>query len=255
MLQINQISVELSNNMIIENLSFSLDNGILAVLGLNGSGKTTLLRSVAGLLTLKNGSIKINNQQISELSRNQISKLISFVPQEYSSIFNYTVEEMILFGRTPHIKAFGLPSPKDHKIVHDIMHEINISHLKMRHFNELSGGERRLVLISMALAQDTDLVLFDEPTTFLDIKNSMLIIERIRRMTTEMRKILLVTMHDINQTIVFADKILMLCSLKRYKFGTVGEMINEQNLFELYNTHFDIEKREKSKFYVIPKMN
>jgi iron complex transport system ATP-binding protein len=254
MLQVNKISVDLGNNQVIDNLSFSIDSGILAILGLNGIGKTTLLRSIAGLLKIKKGTIQINNTNISNLTRNEIAKLISFVPQEYSSIFDYTVEEMILFGRTPYIKTFDLPGSNDYKIVNTIMREMNIESLKYRMFNELSGGEKRLVLISMTLAQNSEIVLFDEPTSFLDIKNSILIINKIKELVTEFKKTIIISMHDINESILFADKVLMLCSSYNYKFGKVNEMINKENLFELYKTNFDINMRADGKMFVTPVM-
>jgi iron complex transport system ATP-binding protein len=252
MLQVDQISVDLGNNQVINNLSFSIDSGILAILGLNGIGKTTLLRSIAGLLKIKKGTIRINETNIVNLPKNEIAKLISFVPQEYSSIFDYTVEEMILFGRTPYIKTFNLPGPHDYKIVDTIMKEMNIECLKYRMFNELSGGEKRLVLISMTLAQNTEIVLFDEPTSFLDIKNSILIINKIKELASEFKKTIIISMHDINETILFADQVLMLCSSYNYKFGKVNEMINKEYLMELYDTNFHINMGADGKMFVSP---
>jgi len=253
MLQVNHISVDLGNKQIINNLSFSFETGILVILGLNGSGKTTLLRSIAGLLKLQNGTIQIADINIDTLSRHKISRLISFVPQEFTTIFDFSVEEMILFGRTPYIKTLNLPSSYDYKVVYSIMHEMNIENLKNRKFNELSGGEKRLVLISMTLAQDTEILLFDEPTSFLDIKNAMLIIEKLKKLSTELKKTLIITMHDLNETIMLANKVLMICDYGIYKFGGVHELINEENLFELYKIHFNIESFGNNKLFIIPK--
>jgi iron complex transport system ATP-binding protein len=252
MLQINQISVYLGKKKVIDNLSFSIDTGILVILGLNGSGKTTLLRSIAGILKPKEGTIQINNIDISRLNKNEISKLVSFVPQDYSSIFDYTAEEMILFGRTPYIGNFNLPSSSDYKIVNTIMQEMNIVNLKNRLFNELSGGEKRLVLISMTLAQNTKFVLLDEPTSFLDLKNSILIINKIKKLSTELNKTLIISMHDINETILLADKVLMFSGFNNYKFGNANELINKENLLELYDTNFEIINRNKNMIFVIP---
>jgi iron complex transport system ATP-binding protein len=252
MLEIKQLSVELGNHPVISNLSFSIDSGILVVLGLNGSGKTTLLRSIAGLIKLKNGTIEIDKNNIAGLNRNEIARLISYVPQEYNSIFDFSVEEMILFGRTPYIRTFHSPGFNDYKIVNSIMKEMNIEYLKDRPYNELSGGEKRLVLISMTLAQNTGIVLFDEPTSFLDVKNSILIINKLRKLAEEFNKTILISMHDINETILIADKVLMLCGSDNYKFGDAAGMINKDNLFELYKTDFEIVYN-KNKMFVVHK--
>ena len=252
MLQVNKITVELGNNEIIKNLSFSIESGIVVILGLNGSGKTTLLRSIAGILKIKQGTILIDDIDITKTKKHKISKLISLVPQEFTLLFDYTVEEMILFGRTPYIGAFKMPSCYDYKIISKILNEMNIEDLRYRKFNELSGGEKRLVLISMILAQNTRIVLFDEPTSFLDIKNSIIILNKIKKLASELHKIIIISLHDLNEAINTAEWVLMLCESNKYKYGKVKDLINKDNLFELYHTKFDIVTTEDNKMFVIP---
>jgi len=251
MIAINNLRLELSNKVILENLNFSIDEGILAILGLNGCGKTTLLKGLMGLLKLKAGSITINNTDINNSTKNELAKKIAFVPQEHNTYFNYTVSEMVLMGRTPHIKTFALPKKTDEELVDKALYEVDVLHLKNRHFLELSGGERRLVLIARALAQQTEIILFDEPTTFLDLKNSYLVINKIKKLAQE--KLVILTLHDLNQTLQCADSVLMIFSSKDYKFGKIEEIITEENLNRLYNVPIEIVRRDNKIQYISTK--
>lgn len=253
MLNVNNISLILERNVIVENLSFQISEGILTILGLNGSGKTTLLKAIAGLVQISSGDILFDEKSINSFSRSDLSKVVAFVPQEYSTVFNFTVEEIVIFGRAPHIKTFSFPSKLDTDIVHNIMYEMNIYELKQRKFNNLSGGERRLVLLAMALAQDTKILLLDEPTAFLDIKNSFLLIKKIVKLASIYKKVIIVTMHDINQSLLFSDKILMLFALNKYKMGSIKEMISEDSLRSLYHIDFSILRTEDDNIFVSPK--
>ncbi|MBK7041297.1 MAG: ABC transporter ATP-binding protein [Bacteroidetes bacterium] len=157
----------------------------MSVIGLNGIGKTTLLRTLAGINKSYSGQISINQKSLSSFSHKSLSKSISFVPQEHVPYFKFTVLEMIMFGRTPHIKQFGFPTKNDFNVVEKILCDIGLEDLRERYYTELSGGEKRLVLVAMSLAQETQIILFDEPTTFLDFKNAMIVINKIKTISKE----------------------------------------------------------------------
>ncbi|MBK8370334.1 MAG: ABC transporter ATP-binding protein [Saprospiraceae bacterium] len=248
MIEINNLSLEISNKIILENLNFSINEGILAILGLNGCGKTTLLKSLMGLLKLKKGTISINNNDIINTTKNALAKKIAFVPQEHNTYFNYTVSEMVLMGRTPHIKNFALPNKIDNELVDKALHDVDIHHLKNRNFLELSGGERRLVLIARALAQQTEIILFDEPTTFLDLKNSYLVLNKIKKLSKE--KLVILTLHDLNQTLQCADNILMIFSSTDHIFGRIEDIITNENLKKLYNIPLEIVRNGNRIHYI-----
>lgn len=240
MIKVENIKVSLSKNVILENLTFSTGIGVLTILGLNGQGKTTLLKTLAGLVKAEAGNIRLNNISINTLSYRDIARNVAFIPQEYSNEFGYTVREMVLMGRTPHIKNLQLPSKQDYEVTDTIIEEIGLSKYRNRYFTELSGGEKKLVLIARALAQQTDIILFDEPTTFLDIKNTFFILDKIKQLGKD--KTIIITLHDLNQTLHCTDNVLMLFSKDKFAFGGKNEILTEQNLTELYEIPIEIGK-------------
>jgi len=250
MIEVNDLYVNIGKRTILKNLTFSLNEGILCIIGLNGIGKTTLLKTLTGLNKHFRGQIAINQRPLKSYSHRELAKSISFVPQEHVPYFNFTVKEMVLFGRTPHIKQFGFPSKIDFEIVEKIIHTIGLENFAERYYTELSGGEKRLVLIAMSLAQETQIILFDEPTTFLDLKNSTLVINKIKKLSTELNKLVIVTMHDVNQAISFSDQALLLYSDDSYEIGNIDLTINEKNLKRLYGMEFKVIYSDNSKFVV-----
>lgn len=250
MIEVNDLYINIGKRTILKNLNFSISEGILCIFGLNGIGKTTLLKTLTGLNKNFQGQIAINKRPLKSYSHIELAKSISFVPQEHVPYFNFTVKEMVLFGRTPHMKQFGFPTKIDFDIVEKIIHTIGLENFAERYYTELSGGEKRLVLIAMSLAQETQIILFDEPTTFLDIKNSTLVINKIKKLSTELNKLVIVTMHDVNQAISFSDQALLLYSEDSYEFGNIDLIINEKNLKRLYGMEFKVVYSDNSKFVV-----
>lgn len=246
--KVDNIKVTLTKKVIFENLTFSANKGILSILGLNGRGKTTLLKSIAGLIKSETGKIYLGNTDISTLSYKDLARNITFVPQEYSNIFSYTVREMVLMGRTPHIKNLNLPTKQDYEITDTIIDEVGLNEFRNKYFTELSGGEKRLVLIARALAQQTDIILFDEPTTFLDIKNTFFVLEKIKQLGKE--KTIIITLHDLNQTIHCADNVLILFSKDKFEFGSINGVFTEENLHELYEIPLEIVRKNNEIAYI-----
>ncbi|MBK8640786.1 MAG: ABC transporter ATP-binding protein [Bacteroidia bacterium] len=252
MIEIKNLSVELDKRTIFENVSFSIGNGVVAILGLNGCGKTTLLKTIVGLIKPQNGEIKVDNKNIFTLSRKEIGKKIAYLPQEYPTYFSFTVKEMILMGRTPHIDNFKFPSKHDFEVAQNSAKEIGITHLQNKYFTHLSGGEKKLVLISMILAQETEYIILDEPTSFLDLHNSMIIIDKINKLAKYHNKKIIISMHDINQTLLCADNVLLLNGHEIPRFGNTYNLITKDNLSDLYKMDFEIINDKNKIKYVIP---
>ncbi|MBS1586777.1 MAG: ABC transporter ATP-binding protein [Bacteroidetes bacterium] len=206
----------------------------------SGIGKTTLLKTLAGISKAYGGDVRIDGKPIRQHKRIDLAKLISLVPQEHTSYFDFTVKEMVLFGRTPYIKSSGFLSKKDNIIADKVIQDIGIGHIASRYYNQLSGGEKRLVFIALALVQETKIILFDEPTTSLDMKNALLVISNIKQLALELKKTIIVTMHDINQCASFTDQILLLYTSNRYSIGTVNNIINAENLNMVYGVDFQV---------------
>jgi len=248
MIEARNLTIKIGSRTILKNITFSLSNGTLCVLGLNGSGKTTLLKTIVGIHKNYQGHILINQRSLDSYSHTSLAKVISLVPQEHIPYFNFTVNEMVMFGRTPHIGKFGFPTKKDSEIVKKVLADIGIDHLSERNYSELSGGEKRLVLIAMSLAQETQIILFDEPTTSLDLKNSMNIISKIKKLAYEFNKLVIITMHDINQAISFSDQALLIYSENDIEIGKTDFIITEQNLKRLYGMQFKLLHNGQFKF-------
>lgn len=254
-LEVSNLSVKLNNRSIINNITFSINAGILAVLGQNGVGKTTLLKSIAGILKRYTGDVLVCQKSIFDMAQVDVAKLIAFVPQEHHPSFPYRVEEVVLMGRTPYLKSFGFPSQRDWVIMENTMEHLGITHLRGRIYTQLSGGERRLVLVAMALCQQTDILILDEPTTFLDVQNSYRLLSLIVHVATKKEKIVIVTMHDINHALACADNVLMIYDSNEYVYGKPSEIINENNLKKLYQINFEIINRKDGKQFVIPNLS
>jgi len=171
---------------------------MVGLLGPNGSGKTTLLRLVSGVLQPQQGKVILEGRDLQEWGRRGIAQRIAVVPQELHVPFAFSVEQMVSLGRTPYASLLGSRSRHDEIIIEDAMQAADITSLARRIFNELSGGERQRVMVAMALAQQPTLLLLDEPTTHLDIKYQIDILELVQRLNRERGMTVIAAMHDLN---------------------------------------------------------
>jgi iron complex transport system ATP-binding protein len=171
---------------------------MLGLMGPNGSGKTTLLRLLSGVLSPQQGQILLEGRDLREWGRRDTAQRIAVVPQEFHVPFAFTVEQMVSLGRTPFINLFGSHTKHDQSIVKETMRAAEVTSLATSIFNELSGGERQRVMVAMALAQEPKLLLLDEPTSHLDIKYQIDILELVQRLNRELGVTIIASMHDLN---------------------------------------------------------
>ncbi|HEX9133294.1 MAG TPA: ABC transporter ATP-binding protein [Ktedonobacteraceae bacterium] len=182
---------------------------MVGLLGPNGSGKTTLLRLVSGVLRPQQGTVALEGRDLPDWGRRGIARNIAVVPQELHVPFAFTVEQMVSLGRTPFVNLLGSRSNQDANIVLDAMHAADISPLAGRIFNELSGGERQRVMVAMALAQQPQLLLLDEPTAHLDIKYQIDVLELVQRLNRERGVTVIAAMHDLNLAARYFPRLLL----------------------------------------------
>src|SRR5258708_1417434 len=182
---------------------------MVGLLGPNGSGKTTLLRLVSGVLRPQQGKIILDGRELRDWGRRGIAQLIAVVPQELHVPFAFTVEQLVNLGRTPFVSLFGSGSRQDTLIVQDAMHAADITPLAGRIFNELSGGERQRGMGAMALAQEPNLLLLDEPTAHLDIKYQIDMLELVQRLNRERGVTVIAAMHDLNLAARYFPRLLL----------------------------------------------
>src|SRR6266852_1534212 len=182
---------------------------MVGLLGPNGSGKTTLLRLVSGVLHPQQGKVVLEGRDLQAWGRRSIAQRIAVVPQELHMPFAFTVEQMVSLGRTPYINLLGSRNRLDAIIVEDAMHAAGITPLAVRIYNELSGGERQLVMVAMALAQQPALLLLDEPTAHLDIKYQIEILELVQRLNRQRGMTVIAAMHDLNLAARYFPRLLL----------------------------------------------
>lgn len=220
---------------VFEGIEFSLREGeILSILGPNGSGKTTLLRCINGLLKLEKGEVRIEDESVCSLKRSDIGKKVGYVPQTHELTFPYTVLEMVLMGRAPHLGLFSSPSRKDVKIAEETIETLGISHLIDRPYPNISGGEAQLVLIARALAAQPKVLLLDEPTSHLDFRNQMVILNMLEKLAKEKNIVTVMTTHFPNHALSISDKALLLGNGKDALVGDIEDVLTECNLREVF---------------------
>jgi iron complex transport system ATP-binding protein len=225
---------------LINGVSFSVDKGdVLCLLGPNGTGKTTLMRCLLGINKIKRGRIKIGGFDISNMSARELARLVAYVPQATTIAFPYQVMDMVIMGRSPHIGFMSTPSEVDLEIARSALDETGISHLQDSLFSEISGGERQLVLISRALAQQSNILIMDEPTASLDYGNQTRILKIIRGLASQGYSIVMTT-HFPNHAFLACNKVAIMNGGKIVAIGSPDDIVTDGNLSDLYTTKIKV---------------
>ena len=194
---------------ILDSIDLDIEKGRLScLLGPNGAGKTTLFRCILGMCDIK-GEIFIEDTSLKELSPKEISQRIAFVPQQIKNSFDYKVIDVVLMGRAPYIGMFSVPKEKDYNISYWALKELSIESLAQKNFSSISGGERQLVLIARAIAQQANILILDEPTAHLDLPNQFKVLSCIKDLIKQ-GKTAFISLHDPNLAILFSDWIVMI---------------------------------------------
>lgn len=215
---------------ILDKISFEVKQGeILFIIGPNGCGKSTLLKCLNGILK-PDGAVYVGEDEIKFLSNREIAKRIGYVPQR-AETNHLTVFDMVLLGRKPHIR-WGM-SNKDIEIVKRVIRMLGLEALSLRRLTELSGGELQKVIIARALAQEPKIILLDEPTNNLDLKNQIEVMKMLTEIAKKQKISVIVTMHDLNMASLYADRIIMLKDSKIFVMGGV-EILAPENIEEVY---------------------
>lgn len=239
-LEVNNLSFSYDQRCIFSDVSFSVDSGeILSLLGPNGTGKTTLFKAVLGLHKVDNGDILLNGTSIRDWSRRKIAQFIGYVPQHHIPPFPFKVLEVILMGRTAHLKSFASPTSADIEIALEAMEILNISYLKDKIYTEISGGERQLVLIARALAQEPELLIMDEPTSNLDFGNQIKVLQHIKHLAESGLAIIMST-HYPDHALQYASKVALMKDKNVDRIGEPGLIITEDNLKDIYGVGIKI---------------
>jgi iron complex transport system ATP-binding protein len=225
---------------VLQDVSISVDSGeTLYILGRNGSGKTTLLSCLAGLLQPAGGEVLLDGQNIQSLSPAERARRIGLIPQMHTPVFGYTVAEMVMMGRAPHLGWLGSPSKADRGIVEESLAQVGIFELRNRPYTEISGGEQQLVLIARGLAQQCRLLLMDEPTAHLDLSNQHRVLEIVSQLS-ERGITFVISSHSPNNALAYAGRVLLLTDGRVTASGAPGETLTEARLSAVYGLRAEV---------------
>ena len=195
-IELKNINFKPSKKVVINNINLSINKGITTLLGQNGSGKTTLMKLICNIIEPTSGEIFINSENIISISRNQLAKKLSYVSQDRENLQGFTVYEYVEMGRFPYQNIFGNYDDLSKKIIESSLKTVNMFERKDEFVNNLSGGEMQIIRIARSLTQDVDMILFDEPTSNLDINNTIVVKELILELKKQGKNIIIST-HDI----------------------------------------------------------
>jgi len=240
MLEVRDISFSYNGKPVLSNVSLSLRPGeSLCLLGPNGSGKTTFFKTILGLLKLQQGRIIIDGADASTWSREQMAKKIGYIPQINHISFPFSVFDVVLMGRAAHVGSFSLPSKKDLEAVSRAIDMLGITHLSDKAFTEISGGERQLVLIARALAQEPQILIMDEPTSNLDYGNQVKILSYIKKLVSR-GLIVIMSSHFPDHAFLYATKVALMKNGRLCNIGKPNEIMTEESLKDIYGIDIKI---------------
>ena len=249
-LKIEDLNISINKKHIVKNISSIINDGeFVGVIGPNGSGKTTFLKSICKILKPESGKIYLNDRNLISMPLKESAKKMAVVSQFNDFSFDFTVEELVLSGRTPYKKSFELDNNRDFEIVEDALRKTNMMNMRKRLFSSLSGGERQMVLLARAITQQTEILILDEPTNHLDINHQI----QLLRLVKSLKKTVFSVLHDLNLASAYCDRIYVVKDGEVYSQGTPEEVINNKMLRDVFGINAEMVKNPiTDKICVLP---
>ena len=241
------LNISYGNLDIVKDLNLEIPKGkITTIVGANGCGKSTILKTLARIIKPKSGLIYINNKELNSQDSKELAKAMAVLPQSPQAPNGLTVEELISYGRFPHQKGFGKLKDEDKDIINWALEKTRILEFRDRPIEALSGGQRQRAWIAMALAQETDILLLDEPTTYLDLAHQLEVFKLLEELNKKEGRTIVMVIHELNNAARFADHMIGVKKGKIVCQGTAHEVMTKENLREIFNIDAEIVNEPKS---------
>lgn len=254
MIQIQNLKVGYDSGFILKDINLTIEeNDFLGIIGPNGSGKTTLIRAITKIIKPQSGKVVIDSEDINKIGFRDLARKVAVTSQGFDTKFDITVRDYVLLGRIPHRRPFQfLETDKDREIINQAMDLTEVMPFKERLLSELSTGERQLVFIARALAQEPKLLFLDEPTNHLDILHQVKIMDLLRRLNRENKITVIIILHDLNLAGEYCDRLMLMNAGYIHKFGSPIDVLTYQNIEEVYKTIVVVENNPiSSKPYIL----
>ena len=247
-LSVKELCVNIDKKQIVKNVSLSVPEGkFVVLLGPNGSGKSTLLKSIYRTLPYQSGSVYLDQKNCKEISYRDFAAQVAVVSQFSNIAFDFSVEEIVMMGRAPHLGVMGKEGKEDISIVKEALEAVGMGEYAKRAFASLSGGEKQRVLLARAIAQKPQLMILDDPTNHLDIRYQLQVLAIVKKMGISC----IAALHDLNLASQFGDLIYLLCDGKIVASGTPEEVLNPATIREVYHVDSSIVSMEDTGQMVI----
>lgn len=240
MLEVKNLSFAYKkDHNILSDISLSVEQGeVLSILGPNGTGKTTFIKCLNRIIEPQCGEVLFDGTNLSQMKQLDIAKMMAYVPQYTNRVFPVKVVDAVLMGRLPYAKRSY--SEADKEIAFVMLRKLDLEQCAFRTVNELSGGERQRVFIAAAMARQPHMIILDEPTSSLDVKNQLLILKTISDLAKQEKLAIIMTIHDLNLASMFSDKILMLKDSRIFAYGSTQAVLNKENIDVMYGVQTSV---------------
>lgn len=235
--EINKAGHDFGGAPVLTDVSFEIEEGeSFGIIGPNGSGKSTLIKGMTGLLSLNQGEVRFRGRSVKTAPKKELARQIAVLEQEGTPALSFSVEEIVAMGRYPWLKPLADLSPRDREIVRKVLTSLGLWEIRSQSIATLSGGQRQLVSLARAMAQEPQVLILDEPTTYLDIGHQTLVMEYVRQWHAEQGITVIMVLHDLNLAAQYCSKLLLLEDGQVRGCGDMSDVLKESIISKVYNT-------------------